>query len=556
MMKTLFAGAAALALIAPACALSAQPPAPAAAAKAELTAEQWREDLRFMAAEMERRHKNLFHAVSRADFMAAVADLDRRIPTLKREEIIVGMMRIAAMVGDGHTNVSPLKDPKFQFPSLPLRLYLFSDGLYVRAAAPGQEALVGAKVEAIGGFLVAEAMRRAADIAPHDNDFTRKLYIPIFLRMPDILHALKLSDDPRSALLTLSKSGKRWTVKVAAGEVEPGWPSDTDISLVTPPGWTDALGGRPLPLWLQAPLDLHRIAELDGGRVLYAQLNMVAGVEGETLAEYGEKIRARAAALNPRAIILDLRLNRGGNGYLGRPLVAALIKAEDPDTSLFVLTGRGTFSASQFILDDLHRLSGAILVGEPASSKPNSYGDSYKSTLPNSGLTVRSSIYYWQSEQADRPWTPVDIAAPLTFADYAAARDPALEAALAWTPRPPLRERIVEAGKSGGAAGIRKLVAEVEAEGRTAYAANELEYAEAVQSLAQAKLFDAAIAAAELGVARYPRDANLATVFAYVGDWSGRPGIASLWARRTLELDPNNRIIRPLLDKLAKAETR
>lgn len=555
-MKTLFAGAAALALIAPACLLSAQPPAPAAVAPAELTAEQWREDLRFMAAEMERRHKNLFHSVSRADFNAAIADLDRRIPTLKRNEIIVGMMRIAAMVGDGHTNVSPLKDPKFQFPSLPLRLYLFSDGLYVRAAAPGQSAVVGAKVEGIGGVPVAEAVRRAAEIAPHDNDFTRKLYIPVFLRMPDILHALKLSGDPRTARLTLSKNGRSWTVTVPAAEVEPNWPSDTDISLVTPPGWVDALAGKPLPLWLQAPLDYHRLAELDGGRVLYAQLNMVTGVEGGTLAQYGEKIRARAAATNPRAIILDLRLNRGGNGYLARPLVAALIKAEDSDTRLFVLTGRGTFSASQFILDDLHRLTGAILIGEPASSKPNSYGDAYKAMLPNSGLTVRSSIYYWQAEQGDRPWTPVDLAAPLTFADYAAARDPALEAALAWTPRPPLRQRIVEAGRAGGPGAIRKLIAQEEKDGRSAYASNEIEYAEAVQSLGHAKLFDAAIAAAELGVARYPDDANLATVFAYVGDWSGQPELALKWARRTLELDPNNRIVRPLIEKHGKAATR
>ncbi|QDZ06293.1 hypothetical protein FPZ24_01405 [Sphingomonas panacisoli] len=95
----------------------AVPPAPAsAAAVPTLTAEQWRADLRFMAAELERRHANVFHAVSRQAFTAAVADLDARIPSLQRNEIIVGMMRIAAMVGDGHTRVDPRKDRKMAFP--------------------------------------------------------------------------------------------------------------------------------------------------------------------------------------------------------------------------------------------------------------------------------------------------------------------------------------------------------------------------------------------------------------------------------------------------------
>ena len=42
---------------------------------------------------------------SRERFQAAVADLHARIPSLQRNQIIVGMMRIAAMVGDGHTRV-------------------------------------------------------------------------------------------------------------------------------------------------------------------------------------------------------------------------------------------------------------------------------------------------------------------------------------------------------------------------------------------------------------------------------------------------------------------
>lgn len=550
-MKNLVLRASALALLAAPC-VQAFAQAPAAAAPSEgreLTAAQWQSDLDFMAAEMEGRHKNLFHTVSREQFRAAVAGLRARIPQLRRNQIVVGMMRIAAMAGDGHTNVSPLKDTAFGFRSLPLKLYLFDDGLYVRAAAPEHAALVGAKVEAIGGVPVAEAIRRAGEISPRDNAFTPRLYAPIFLAMPDILQALELGRSTDEAVLTLSKGKRRWTATVPAGAVEPSWPPDTDISLAERDGWIDARATPAPPLWLQAPLTYHRLIDLPESKALYAQLNMVADFDGQALGDFGEKIRLRAEAANPRAIVFDLRLNRGGNGYLRNRLVRELVKAEDHDTRLFVLTGRGTFSASQFILEDLDRLTDAVFVGEPASSKPNSYGDSYKSALPNSGLLVRSSIYYWQAEQADRPWTPVQIAAPLTFAAYAAGRDPALEAALSWVPGPALDEQLVAAAKAGGTRRMMETLAAYDSAGTYRYADTEHLLGKAGQSLGWAKLYDEAAALLEEGVRRYPQSANLTTVLAFVNDWAGRGEAALSWGRRTLALDPNNRIVRPIVER-------
>src|SRR5438552_11737584 len=80
---------AALLLVAPA---AAMPPGEARA---------WREDLRFMAREMERTHKNLYHALSREQFAASGAALAAKIPSLERHEVIVEMAKIVAAVGDG-----------------------------------------------------------------------------------------------------------------------------------------------------------------------------------------------------------------------------------------------------------------------------------------------------------------------------------------------------------------------------------------------------------------------------------------------------------------------
>jgi len=79
----------------------------------------------------------------------------------------------------------------------------------------------------------------------------------------------------------------------------------------------------------------------------------------------------------------------------------------------------------------MRHLADVVFAGEPSASRGNVYGDSKKIVLPNSHLTVRVSSLYWQqSDPRDaREFIPVTIPAPLTFGDYAAGRDPALEAA-------------------------------------------------------------------------------------------------------------------------------
>jgi hypothetical protein len=99
-----------------------------------LTSAQRREDLHFIAAEMARLHRNVYHQVTRQQFDSAVADLDARIPTLSREQILTGFARIVALVGDGHTHLPLPWDSAAGFGRYPVALYRFADGLYVTVA--------------------------------------------------------------------------------------------------------------------------------------------------------------------------------------------------------------------------------------------------------------------------------------------------------------------------------------------------------------------------------------------------------------------------------------
>ena len=502
-----------------------------------------------MAAEMKARHPNLYHQTSREKFDAAVADLDRRIPELQRNQIIVGLMRIAAMVGDGHTRVDPRKDAAFGFPSLPLKLYSFEEGIYVRAAKPEFRDLLGARVEAVGGVPTSEALRRISDIVSKETITSTRLMAPLYLAMPDVLQALGLSDSRDSATLTLARGGKRWTARVPVGEVAAPWPPDTDGSFIDPEGWLDARTAAQ-PLWLQAPLDYHRLVPLPDRNALYTQLNMVTDTKDESLRAFGDRILDQVRASNPRTVILDLRLDQGGNGDLRNGFIADLIRAEDSDTHLFVLVGRGTFSASEFILDDLDRLTRAVFIGEPASSRPTGYGDAYRSILPNSGIGVRTSIKYWQSGQDMRPYIPIDVAAPLTFEDYVSGRDPALEAALAYQKPPTLGEQIASAAQSGGPdAAVRAAQAYVE---DPAHRYSDVEWALIVgeQDALRAKQGGGALAVSRWAAERFPRNSDLATVWALAAKSEGKKDEALQAIAVALARDPSNRSAQSLKESI------
>ena len=274
---------------------AAEPAAPAAPS-AETEARKWREDLRFMASEMPKRHRNLFHTMTREQFEQAVQSLDARIPSLARHQIIVEMARIAAMVGDGHTNVAPTRDPKIAFRAYPLRLYLFDDGLAVRAASREHAAAVGARVVRIGKATAEEAYRAARDLIGRDNEMGAKFFAPHLLVMPEILHALGLVADMEDAAFTLSKGGRTWVERFSPAGPADLMSPDTDASWLAKPGFVDARDAaeRPRPRWLQSPQNKYWFEYLPEARTVYVQFNQVGNKDDESIEAFaGAALRLR-----------------------------------------------------------------------------------------------------------------------------------------------------------------------------------------------------------------------------------------------------------------------
>ena len=473
--------------------------------------ENWREDLRTMAREMPRRHRNLFHTMTREQFAAAVAGLDSRLPLLARHQVIVEMARIAAMVGDGHTNIAPTRDPKIGFRSYPVRLYLFKDGLYVRAASREHADLVGARVVRIGNTPWENAYESVKQIIGRDNEMGAKFFAPFLLAMPEVLHALGLIEEMERAEFTVESDGRRRAVVLEPDGLADLLAPDTDTSWLPKPGWVDARdrAGQPAPLWLKDPFNKFWFEYLPERRAVYVQFNQVGNKEEESVEAFAARLFAFVQERPVERLVLDLRLNRGGNGALNRPLVRGIIGSKvDRKGRFFALIGRGTWSAAQMLVNELERYTNVTLVGEPTGGKPNHYGDSTRITLPHSGITVRVSTLWWQGDERDRrSWTAPQVAADLTFEDYRANVDPALNAALSGKPGKSLPQALKEA-LPGGITGISECYRKWKAEPANAYADTEAAVNSFGYELLVAGRPGLAAAVFELNVADHPRSAN------------------------------------------------
>jgi tetratricopeptide (TPR) repeat protein len=524
----------------------AQSAAPAVDPRKKSETARWREDLRFLADEMPKRHKNLFHTMTREQFEGSVRKLDERIPALARHQIIVEMARIVAMVGDGHTNIAPTRDPKIGFRTYPVKLYLFQDGLYVRAAARESADLVGARVVRIGRVTAAEACDAVREIIGRDNEMDVKFFAPFLLTMPEVLHALALIDDMESAPFLVESRGQRRVANLKPSGPAEVMSPDTDVSWLSGPNRVDARDGakRPAPLWLRDPRNKFWFEYLPDSRAVYVQYNQVANKEDETVEAFAKRLFAFAEAKPVERLVLDLRLNRGGNGALNRPLLLGIIRSTkiDQKGGLLVITGRSTWSAAQMLVNELEEYTNAIFVGEPTGGKKNSYGDSHRIVLPNSGISVRVSTLWWQGDERDRRrWTGPEVAAELTFEDYRTNNDPALNAALNYVPARSLPELLKEAFSANDF----KLAAERDRQWRAdpahAYFDTEIPVNSLGYELLAAGRLDQSIEVFKLNAAAFSQSANVWDSLGEAYRASGDREAAIRSYQKAVELDPNQR---------------
>ena len=385
----------------------------------------WINDLEMLIPAMEAIHPDLGHSTPVAQLESAVESLIDTVPAENDDELMVGVLRIVAKVSatghDSHTGAFIWGTGMYPVHSLPLRLWLFPEGVYIVDALAPYEALIGAKVATVAGHPIAEVLTALDPLIPRDNPTTVTLLTPRFLLIPEVLHGLGLVETIGPVELGLATGPEQ----IDTTPIEP-------VNMADYNAWAGPYGlhlpDDPDVLYLsntQTVLWATPVAESDA---LFVQYNRVERVATATI----DEIESAAADAAIARVVVDIRHNYGGETFARQQVLDLLLSPALSGRELFVITGRNTFSAASLFSADVKAQTDAVFVGEPGGGSPNLYGNSRDIELPYSGIVVSVAGESFEALPGDDRLTiQPDIAAPLTAADYFAGRDPALEAILA-----------------------------------------------------------------------------------------------------------------------------
>jgi hypothetical protein len=398
----------------------------------------WREDINLVAAEIRQNHPNPFKTISEKEFDNQVSTLLGDVQTLSDKNIIVQLASIVASVNDSHTRLAiPREHPGLglefghkgtpapnndglEFKQMPVSFAVFEDGIFVTGSTKKLRHLIGRKLLTIGTMSAKDALKKVQLITFSENKQLEKLMGADRLSLPEALNVLGIIDDPREIMLTLEQpSGAVDTINIVPLRNEPF-------------EWITALRDLSLPHYLNDVDKKHWWKYLESEQTVYAKINEIG--DGEIrLVEFAATI-VKEAEKRDAKLVIDLRHNFGGSNDLNVSLVQAIVKSDELNQfgRTFVLTGRRTFSAAQHLVNNLEQYTRTIFVGEPTGAPPDHFGDSSKTRLPNSGLTLRVSSLHWSSYLAndDRKSTIPDLLISWTSAAYFSGEDPALSAAV------------------------------------------------------------------------------------------------------------------------------
>jgi|HubBroStandDraft_1064217.scaffolds.fasta_scaffold16727_3 hypothetical protein len=393
-------------------------------AQTTLTKSQWHDDLKFLATELPHRHANAFHSISRVQFEAAVADLDRKLDALNSDEIYVGMDRIVNLIGDGHTYIRfPTDDA-----NLPIKLERFGDDYRIIAAAMGYATALGARVLKIDDTPIARAHDLVYSLSPADETpVLRESRVDGFLTIGIILHGTGITHDRNMARYTLTDhSGKEFTVdinSVASGE-------RSKIQ------WTYPF--KQPPLFQQRPDEDFWYTYLSDAHTIYCSFRGY-----RDLGKHSKGLFDLIKQQHPDKLIVDLRLNGGGDYEQGLKYLVHPIR-DLPDINrkghLFVLIGPNTFSAAMSNSAHFRYQTNATLVGQQIGEKPNSYQEAREMTLPNSRWTVRYSVKFYRFVKSGENLIRPDQEIILSWNQYESGEDPMLEWVLHYGKHPPIHK--------------------------------------------------------------------------------------------------------------------
>lgn len=324
----------------------------------------WKEDIEFIQINLPDKHVNLFTKISSQEFNSEIESLIEKLPTLEENEIICGLMKIFAKIGDPHTGIHNESNMS-RFNIAPVKFEVFDDGIYLVGAIESGDAFLRKKVTAVNNTPINIVCEKIAEIIPHENDYFVKSSIPNILRLYEVIEALDVGDSDNSYYLNL-ENVRNTLVRGSSSNAN----------------FISCYENDKTPLYL-VNNDRNYWYKIIDNNIVYLQYNKCFDVPDNPFLNFIQSMFEELKDQQIDKFIIDLRLNSGGSSLVISPLVDELKKHDELNGKIYCCIGCQTFSSGLLNAIQLKEELGAKLVGEPTGGKPNSFGEVKELILPN-----------------------------------------------------------------------------------------------------------------------------------------------------------------------------
>lgn len=428
----------ALSIVAP-LTLAAQSPSLVAGLRADLT--------QFRSAFMGFDRSFADSARKRAESQLRV--LEGALDTIGAARFELELARIAALADNGHSGaIASVRARRYN--RVPIRVLPFGDAFHVVRATRVNADLLGARLVAIDGRAITDA-RTVAHSLTGGTAKRRDLAAPFFFESPQQLHAFGLARATTGATYAFEMpGGQRVERRLDAMPAGAGATVETGRLFYPQPvagedeTWSTLLSPTNAPWSLQdfdARFRLRRAPELDA---VIVELRQNFSSRDTDIGTFLRGVEAELRRDQPKNLVLDMRMNGGGNLQLTRDFMRnlpSLIPGR-----IFVLTSPWTFSAAISSVGYLEQAAPdrVTIVGEIVGDRLDFWAEGGPVTLTNTGIMFGRSTERHDYANGCRAYSdchrPVvnypiavrtlapDIVAPWTVDSYRTGRDPAMDA--------------------------------------------------------------------------------------------------------------------------------
>jgi len=513
-------------------------------AQSKMSAADWQSDLRFLQETVHKDYPFLFKKITADKFDAEAGKLYRSIPEMQEFEIMAGFSRLVSLFGYGHTDISWNTSP-VKYHMVPLNFYWFSDGIYVEGTQKKYEELAGAKLIQVEGKPAKEVLEAIKPMMPAENSQFFKAHGVNYLAIPEALAAQGITKSLKQSVTYIFEiNGKTIEKEIPAvdafrlprtyGFVKPG------------DDWISARDSSKTPYYLKNLDKIYYFEYLPTSKTVYVRHSQIQDDPSEAIPAFYKKVFEFIEKNDVEKLILDVRLNGGGNNYKNKPIVTGIIESKkiNQPGKLFVIIGRRTFSACQNLVNELSNYTNAIFVGEPTGENINFYGDTRRVVLPKSGTAVFLSFAWWQDKPQweNDDWLAPQMAVEMSFTDYKTNKDPVLGACLDFSgdeviadPLGHLRQLFMAGKLDQVESEARKMTADP----KYRYIRFEQKFNQAGYDLLNAKQMESAIYVFQLNTQLYPESANTWDSLAEAYWKSGNKAKAEEFYNKAIALDPD-----------------